>query len=139
MQTTEDLFKEAVDRYQKGESAKTLIPVFKDICDRASKNSPAWTSLAWLYLLDDKPEAAYKAARKAIKLSPEDAQARINLAIAMLDSGKKGVREQVDSASQLIMVSEELRQEAETNFEEGLQRKPDWKSLQRVRDWLFSA
>jgi len=92
-----------------------------------------------LYLLDDKPEAAYKAARKAIKLSPEDAQARINLAIAMLDSGKKGVREQVDSASQLIMVSEELRQEAETNFEEGLQRKPDWKSLQRVRDWLFSA
>ena len=76
--TAEDLFQEGFDRYQAGEAAATLIPIFKAVCDRAPKNSSAWTSLAWLYLLEDKPEKAHKAAKSAIKLNPHDPQARIN-------------------------------------------------------------
>ena len=136
-QTVDALFDEALERYTSGESADTLIPVFKDICDRAPKNSPAWTCLAWLYLLADKPNSAYKAAQRAIKLNPKDPQARINLAIAMLETGKKGVRVQVEEAGQILLAVEELRQEIKQNFEEGLSRKPNWSSLSRIQGWLF--
>lgn len=138
-QTAESIFQEAIQRYQAGESAQTLIPIFKQICDRSPKNSPAWTCLAWLYLLEDQPKLAYKAAQKAVKLSPEDPQARVNLALAMIESQQKGVREQVERALQLMMVSSEWQDEVRKNFEEGLSRKPDWKSLQQVQRWLFEG
>jgi predicted Zn-dependent protease len=137
MQTVDELFDHGIERYHAGESAANLIPIFKDICDRASKSSTAWTCLAWLYLLDDKPSQAYKAAQRAVKLNPEDPQARINLAIAMLEVDKKGVRPHVELATQLIMAVPELRDDAKKNFEEGLSRKPDWQSLMRVKTWIF--
>jgi predicted Zn-dependent protease len=138
-QAAEALFSQGLERYQAGEGPQTLIPVFKDICERSPKNSPSWTCLAWLYLLDEKPALAYKAAQKAVKFNPQDPQARINLAIAMLESGQKGVREHVDMAGQLIMVSSELREEVKANLEEGLSRKPDWSSLKRIKAWLFEG
>ncbi len=131
------VFDQALQRYREGESPATLIPVFRDICDRATKSSPAWTCLAWLYLLNNQPKLAYKAAQKAVKLNPEDPQARINLAIAMLDSGQKGVRPHVELAQQVVGVVAELREEVQANFADGLQRKPDWPSLQRVQRWIF--
>lgn len=136
-QTVESLFTSGVERYKSGEGADTLLPVFQEICDRAPKNSPALTCLAWLYLLADKPNPAYKVAQKAVKLNPQDAQARVNLAIAMLDSDRKGVRSHIETAQQLMMVSDELRDEVKENIEDGLTRKPDWKSLQRIKNWLF--
>ncbi|MEO0377832.1 MAG: hypothetical protein AAF329_25200, partial [Cyanobacteria bacterium P01_A01_bin.17] len=128
---------QALEQYQAGESPETLIPVFKEICDRAKKNSPAWTCLSWLYLLADKPKSAYKAAQKAVKLNPEDPQARINLSIAMLENDQKGVRAHVEIAQQLAMIPE-LRTELEESFADGLKRKPDWPSLQRVQSWVFN-
>lgn len=136
--TVETLFDQGIERYKAGESAAALIPVFKEICDRSPKSSAAWTCLSWLFLLDSKPSQAYKAAQKAVKLNPQDAQARVNLAIAMLETAQKGVRQHVEVAGQLLMVPE-LRQEVEHNFEDGLSRKPDWKSLQRVKNWLFES
>ena len=134
----ETLFKEGLDRYQAGESVETLIPIFREVCDRAKRNSPAWTCLAWLYLLADKPNPAYKAAQKAVKLNPEDPQARVNLAIAMLETGQKGVRAHIEVAQQLILVSE-LREEVKQNFADGLERKPNWPKLQRVKAWLLES
>lgn len=136
--TVESLFEQGVKRYQAGEQPVKLIPVFQEICDRSPKNSPAWTCLAWLYLLVDKPSQAYKAAQKAIKLNPQDPQARINLAIAMLETGQKGVRQQVESVQQLIMVAPELQDEVKQNFAEGLSRKPNWSSLNRIQTWIFA-
>ncbi|WLT39567.1 hypothetical protein NON20_08845 [Synechocystis sp. B12] len=46
-----------------GEGPETLIPVFKDIADSSPKNATVWACLAWLYLLDDKPTLAFKAAK----------------------------------------------------------------------------
>jgi len=136
-QTVDELFDEGIERYQAGEDAAQLISVFQDVCERAAKSSPAWTCLAWLYLLDDKPSQAYKAAQRAVKLNPEDPQARINLAIAMLETNKKGVRSHVEMASQLVSAVPELRDEVKKNCEEGLSRKPGWESLIRVKTWLF--
>jgi len=137
-QTIESLFQQGIERYQAGESAEALLPVFQDVCDRAAKNSPAWTCLAWLYLLADQEAAALKAAQRAVKLNPEDAQARINLVIALLETGQKGVRQHIDLVRQLMAVPE-LRQEVQQNFDEGLKRKPDWQALQKVQSWIFEG
>jgi cytochrome c-type biogenesis protein CcmH/NrfG len=137
-QTIEALFQEGVERYQAGEPVEDLIPVFQTVCERAPKNSPAWTCLAWLYLLSDKSGAALKAAQKAVKLNPEDAQARINLAIASLEADQKGVRQHVELARQLMVVPE-LREEVQQNFEDGLKRKPDWQALLKVHSWIFEG
>jgi predicted Zn-dependent protease len=138
-QTAEALFDEGIERYKAGEAPETLIPVFKEVCDRTAKNSPAWTCLAWLYLLSDKPTLAYSAAQKAVKLNPQDPQARVNLAVAMLETSKKGVREHIEIVQQLIMVVTELREEVQQNIEDGLTRKPGWQSMERVKNWLFES
>lgn len=139
MQTLETRFDEGIARYKDGESAESLLPTFKDICLHAPKNSAAQTCLAWLYLLADKPNAAYKAANRAVKLAPNDPQARVNLAIAMLETGKSGVRQQVEQISPFLSAVDELKAEIQENLEEGLRRKPDWKSLKRIQSWLFES
>ncbi|MGG6296736.1 tetratricopeptide repeat protein [Leptolyngbya sp. AN02str] len=135
--TVEELFDQGIERYQAGENAADLIPLFKDVCDRVPKSSPAWTCLAWLYLLDKKPTQAYKAAQKAVKLNPQDPQARVNLALAMLETAKSGVRDQVELAAQMMLAVPELHDEVKQNIEEGLSRRSDWKSLTRIQAWLF--
>lgn len=137
-QTVESLFDSAIEQYKAGTDPAELIPVFKEICDRAPKSSASWACLSWLYLLTDKPTAAVKAAQKAVKLNPQDPQGRVNLAVAMLDAGKPGVREHVEIASQVMAVAEELRTEVLQNIDDGLSRKPEWPSLKRVKTWLVS-
>ena len=136
-QSLEALFDEGIQRYKDGEDAATLLPIFKTICAQAPKNSAALTCLSWLALLSDKPKTAFNAAQKAVKLSPQDPQARVNLALASLELGRSGVRDHIDLASRIIMAVDELNQEIKQNLEEGLQRKPDWKNLQRVKKWLY--
>ncbi|MBD2293132.1 hypothetical protein H6G06_06435 [Anabaena sphaerica FACHB-251] len=135
--TIEELFDTGLERYKAGESPETLIPVFKEVCDRSPKASSAWICLAWLYLLDNKAKLAYTAANKAVKLNPQDPQARINLALAMLETGQKGLREHIDFAQQLIFVNKEWEEEVKNSIEDGLTRKPDWQSLAKVKKWLF--
>ncbi len=136
-QTVESLFDTGLERYKAGEPVSELIPLFKELCDRAPKSSAAWTCLSWLYMLDEKPALACKAAQKAVKLNPQDPQARINLAMAMLETGQKGLRQHIDIAGQVILVSQELRDEVQKSIEDGLSRKPDWPSLTKVKAWLF--
>lgn len=137
-QTVESLFDAGLERYKAGEEASLLIPVFKEVCERAPKSGSAWTCLAWLYLLEDKPSSASKAAQKAVKLNPQDPQARVNLAVAMLENGQKGVRQHIDVAQQLIAVNSEWYEEIKNSIEDGLSRKPDWESLSKVKNWLFN-
>jgi len=138
IQTVEALFDQAIERYKSGEPVDELIPVFKEVCDRAPKSSPAWTCLAWLYLLTDKSNQALKVAQKAVKLNPQDPQARVNLVLAMLETGQKGVRQHIELIQQIITAAPELQDEIRQNCVDGLNRKPDWPSLVRVQAWLFS-
>lgn len=132
------LYENGLERYKNGESAESLIPVFKEICDRSKKNATAWSSLAWLYLLVDKPQQALKAAQKGVKLDKNSPQGRINLAIALLETETKGVREQIEIVQRVMSFNSEIRQELAENIEDGLTRKPDWASLIRVKNWLFT-
>ncbi|MBD2447780.1 hypothetical protein H6G76_11450 [Nostoc sp. FACHB-152] len=135
--TVESLFDTGLERYKAGEAVDSLIPVFKEVCDRAPKTAAAWICLAWLYLLDNKPNLAYKAAQKAVKISPQDPQARVNITLAMLETGQKGLRQHIDAVQQLFLVNPEWRDEIRDSIEDGLTRKPDWQSLQKVKKWLF--
>jgi predicted Zn-dependent protease len=136
-ETAEDLFNQGLERYKAGEDAATLIPIFKDICDQSPKVASSWICLSWLYLVNNQPTLALKAAQKSVKLSPEDPQARINLAIAMLDTSQPGVREHVQLAAAMLMVMTELKTEIIENFEDGLRRRPNWSSLERVKKWIL--
>ncbi len=136
-ESPETLFEQGIEKYQAGEQAENLIPTFKEICDRDPKNSAAWTCLAWLYMLVEQPQKALKAANRSIKLEPRDPQAQVNLALAMLDAGEKGVRKHIEIVQQAIGFDERIKDSIKENVAEGLSRKPDWKSLQRVDKWLF--
>ncbi|MEM7726479.1 MAG: hypothetical protein AAF208_08920 [Cyanobacteria bacterium P01_A01_bin.45] len=136
-ETVDSIFEKGLERYKAGESAATLIPVFKEVCDRSPKSSAAWTCLAWLYLLEDKATLAYKAALKAVKTNPQDPQARVNLSIAMLEDGQKGVRQHIDITQQLMIANSEWQDEIKSSIEDGLSRKPGWKSMEKVKGWLF--
>ena len=136
-ETAEDLFNQGLERYKAGEDAASLIPTFEKVCDRQPKIASSWICLSWLYLLDEKSSQALKAAQKAVKLSPEDPQARINLAIAMLETSQKGIRERIEAAQNWLMVMSDLKDEIVENFEEGIRRRPNWSNLEKVRNWVF--
>ncbi len=139
MMSPEEQFQAGLQRYQNGENAEDLLPLFKEVCDRAPKSAAAWTCISWLYLLTGKSGLALKAARKAVKLNPQDAQSRVNLAAAMLEEMQKGVRDHVEMAEQLMIVDEEARAEVKENLQEGLGRRPDSKGLKRLQAWLFES
>ena len=136
-ETIESLFEQGVYRYKTGEPINELIPIFKEVCDRAPKSGAAWTCLAWLYLLDNKFISAYKTAQKAVTLNPQEPQARINLAVAMLETNRKGLRQHIELARQLILVDDELDREIKQSIEDGLSRKPNWPSLAKVKRWIY--
>ncbi|MBE9127243.1 MULTISPECIES: tetratricopeptide repeat protein [unclassified Coleofasciculus] len=130
------LFDTGLERYKAGEGPDTLIPVFKEICDRSPKTPAAWSCLAWLYLLDNQPDRAYKAAVKGVKLDPNAPQGRVNLALAMLETEQTGVRKHIDLVKQQMAMESEVRKDLFESIEDGLTRKPDWESLNRMKRWL---
>jgi hypothetical protein len=56
----------------------------------------------------------------------------------MMDSGESGIRPHIESAAQIMALNQEIRSDIEENILDGLARKPDWKSLQRVKTWLLT-
>jgi predicted Zn-dependent protease len=136
-ETVNETFDNALARYQAGESAEALIPVFKEICATTPKLSSAWTCLAWLQLLAGEPANAIKTAEKALKLDSYDVQARVNLAMALIEAKQKGVRGHVEMAQQLVQGSKEAKEQLQSSFADGLKRNPDWTSLQKVQGWIF--
>ncbi len=136
-ETPEELYEQGLERYKNGEEPQSLIPLFKEITNRAPKNSNSWISLSWLYLLEKKPNSAYEAAKKGVKLNPDDPQGRINLALAMLEIGEKGIRPHVERAQQMIMADSDWLEEIKGNIKDGSKRRSDWPSLTRVKSWLF--
>ncbi len=136
-QSAANLFEEALKNYENGATPEELIPVFKDICKQVPKSPPAWSCLAWLYLLNSEPEKALKAAKKGHKLDPNSLQGRINLVLAMLETGQSGVRQHIEAVQEVIAMGGETRRDVEENIQDGLKRKPDWKALERVKNWLL--
>lgn len=135
----EDLFQQGLERYRSGEDAANLVPLYEKLTERQPKIASGWICLSWLYLLNNQASLAVKAAKQGVKLSPEDPQARINLAIALLETNQKGVREQVEAAQNWLMLLSDLKEEIIENFAEGARRRPDWDALEKVRKWVLEG
>jgi predicted Zn-dependent protease len=133
-----DLFDNAIKDYQAGENPAKLIPIFVDICNRSPKLDSAWTCLSWLYLLENKPQQAIKAAQKSMKIDPFDAQTRINLAVGMLETKQTGVREHIEMAKSLVEAAPEVKEQVVENFKDGFKRKPEWPMLKRIETLIFA-
>ncbi|MAI96135.1 MAG: hypothetical protein CMN95_05395 [Synechococcus sp. MED650] len=137
METSEDsLFEQAMARYQAGADAADVLPDFLQITETAPRQSAGWTCLAWLQLLCDQPEEALRSARFAVKLNGQDPQARINLSLALLETQSKGVRDHIQVVQQVMAFAPDLSSELKASIADGLERRPGWKSLEKVKNWL---
>ena len=132
----EDFFAQALERYRQGTPPEELIDDFLLITAQAPGQSAGWTCLAWLQLLLDQPQAALKSARTAVRLNPQDPQARVNLSVAMLETGAKGVREHIESVQRITLMAPELGEELNDSIADGMARRPGWSALDKVRHWL---
>ena len=137
MESIQDsMFDQAMARYQSGVDAIDLINDFQLITSSNPGHSAGWTCLAWLQLLCDQNSEALRSARTAVKLNGQDPQARINLTLALLATKSKGVRDHIDFVKRILIALPELEKDIKESIEDGLKRKPDWHSLQKVKDWL---
>jgi hypothetical protein len=134
--TGASLFEQAIGRYQQGAPVEEVIDDFIAITQQEPRLSAGWTCLAWLQLLDNQPQAGLRSARMAVKLNPQDPQARINLSLAMLETNAKGVREHIELVQRLRVMAPELAAELDDSLEDGLVRRPDWQALLKVKAWL---
>ena len=130
------LFEQAMQRYQEGVAPAELIDSFIAITEQSPNQSAGWTCLAWLQLLDEQPQAALRSAKTAVRLNPQDPQARINLSLAMLETNAKGVREHIEWVQRVRVMAPELAEELDSSIAYGMARRPDWQALQKVQDWL---
>ena len=135
-QSEASLFEEALNRYKAGSPADALIEDFQKIISTTPNNAAAWTCLSWLQLLCDSPQEALRSARYAVKINGQDPQSRINLSLALLETNSKGVRDHIDYVKRAIFVLPELEKELKESFEDGLRRKPNWKTLIKIKNWL---
>ncbi len=135
-QSEESLFDEAMERYKAGSSPEELIKDFEKITSSHPSNAAGWTCLSWLQLLCNHPQEALRSSRYAVKLNGQDPQARINLSLALLETNSKGVRDHIDFVKRAILVLPELEKELKESIEDGLNRQPDWKALQKIKLWL---
>lgn len=134
----ESRFEAALSRYRQGAPASDLIDEFLAITDQAPRLSAGWTCLAWLQLLEDRAEDALRSARTAVKLNPQDPQARINLVLALLETGGKGVREHVEMVERIMLMAPEVAQELRESMADGMTRRPGWSSLEKLQSWLLA-
>ena len=137
-ETSQDtsLFEQALQSYQEGAPLEEVIASFLEITRQEPRLSAGWTCLAWLQLLDNQPQAGLRSARTAVKLNPQDPQARINLSLAMLETNAKGVREHIELVQRLRVMAPELASELDDALADGLARRPDWQALLKVKAWL---
>ena len=129
-------FEAALQRYSTGAPVAELVEEFAALAEQNPRQSACWTCLAWLQLLNNQPLEGLRSARLAVRLSPQDPQARINLTLAMLETGAKGVREHIEVVHRVLAMAPEMADEINDAITDGLQRKPDWQALQKVKAWL---
>ena len=72
----------------------------------------------------------------AVKLNPQDPQARINLCLAMLETKAKGVRDHIEVVQQVLAVAPDVASDLRESIDDGLQRRPEWPALLKVKAWL---
>jgi len=90
---------------------------------QTQKQPAGWTCLGGPQLLLGRREGPLRPARRAVGLGPHNLQGCFNLRMAMLETGAKGMREQVVA---------ELRESANGS----LRPRPCWGAAEKIQAWL---
>ncbi len=136
MSDIENEFNSALSRYQSGNDINQIANEFKEIINKIPNHFAAWTCLSWLQLLQKNNEEALFSAKQAVKLNGQDPQARMNLALALLATNNKGVRDHIDLIKRLVIVAPELEDDLKESVNDGLSRDSDWIELKKIKKWL---
>ena len=136
MTDIEDEFNSALSRYKSGDDINLIVQEFKEIINKIPNHFAAWTCLAWLQLLKKNNEEALYSAKQAVKLNSQDPQARMNLALALLATNNKGVREHIELIKRLIIFAPELEEDLKESVNDGLSRNSQWIELEKIKKWL---
>ena len=54
----------------------------------------------------------------------------------MLETQSKGVRDHIQVVQQVMTLAPEVSGELKASIADGLERKPGWKALEKVKAWL---
>ena len=136
MSDIENEFNSALSKYKAGYDINKVALEFKEIINKIPNHFAAWTCLAWLQLLQKNNEDALFAAKQAVKLNGQDPQARMNLALALLATNNKGVRDHIDLIKRLVIFAPELEEDLKESVNDGLSRYSDWSELKKIKKWL---
>ena len=136
IENIETEFNSALTRYQSGDNLTNIVKDFQKIIDQIPNHFAAWTCLSWLHLLLKNNDEALLSARQAVKLNMQDPQARMNLALALLATNNKGVRDHIDVIKRMILMSPELETDLKASVEDGFARNPEWSELKKIKAWL---
>ena len=129
-------FNAALSRYQDGQELISIVKDFQTIIQQIPNHFAAWTCLSWLQLLLQNNEEALSAARQAVRLNQQDPQARMNLALALLATNNKGVREHVELIKKMTKMIPDVKVELKESIEDGFNRYPNWPELTKINNWL---
>ncbi len=132
----ENDFNSALSKYESGDDLDKVVQEFKEIINKIPNHFAAWTCLAWLQLLKKNNEEALFSAKQAVKLNGQDPQARMNLALALLATNNKGVREHIELIKRLTIIAPELEENLKQSVDDGLSRDADWVELRKIKKWL---
>ena len=86
-------------------------------------------------LLKNNDDGLY-AARQAVKLNGQDPQARMNLALALLATNTKGVRDHIIIIKRMMLMVPDIEEELKLSVDDGFLRYPDWPEMKKVKNWL---
>ena len=136
MSDIENEFNSALSRYKSGEDISEIVGEFKGIINKIPSHFAAWTCLSWLQLLQKNNEEALLSAKQAVRLNGQDPQARMNLALALLATNNKGVRDHIDLIKRLVIIAPELEEDLKQSVSDGLIRNSDWIELKKIKKWL---
>tara|TARA_B100000902_G_scaffold397247_1_gene460428 strand:+ start:3801 stop:4229 length:429 start_codon:yes stop_codon:yes gene_type:complete len=129
-------FNEALSKYKDGQDLIPIVQDFQNIIQQIPNHFAAWTCLSWLQLLLKNNEEGLAAARQAVRLNQQDAQARMNLSLALLATKNKGVRDHVELIKKMAMMMPEVKSELKESVEDGFSRYPEWPELIKLKKWL---
>ena len=129
-------FNEALSKYKNGQDLIPIVQDFQNIIQQIPNHFAAWTCLSWLQLLLKNNEEGLAAARQAVRLNQQDAQARMNLSLALLATKNKGVRDHVELIKKMAMMMPEVKSELKESVEDGFSRYPEWPELIKLKKWL---
>ena len=136
MSDVENEFNSALSSYKSGDDINKIVDEFKGIINKIPNHFAAWTCLAWLQLLQKNNEEALFSAKQAVRLNGQDPQARMNLALALLATNNKGVRDHIDLIKRLVIIAPELEEDLKQSVSDGLTRNSDWIELKKIKKWL---